>query len=131
MHPNNADDSTFFPHPMQLNDLGLEIITRLSKLSPKQIRRVLDFADKLLDLGRHVDRHSWDAILTGWTSRDGEHWTRPGKSFGVSARVVIADDGSELLTVFSGNAGPLSPDGSYRILSKFNAWALLAFNGDN
>ena len=47
------------------------------------------------------------------------------------ARVVIADDCSELLTVFNGNAGPLSPDGSYRILSKFNAWALLAFNADN
>ena len=79
------------------------------------------------------DRNSWDAILTryGWTTRDNEHWTRPGKSFGVSARVVIADDGSELLTVFSGNAGPLSPDGSYRTWSKFNAWAALEHRGDN
>ena len=79
------------------------------------------------------DRNSWDAILGrhGWTTRDNEHWTRPGKTFGVSARVVIADDGSELLTVFSGNAGPLSPDGSYRTWSKFNAWAALEHRGDN
>ena len=79
------------------------------------------------------DRNSWDAILTrhGWTTRDNEHWTQPGKTFGVSARVVIADDGSELLTVFSGNAGPLSPDGSYRTWSKFNAWAALEHRGDN
>jgi hypothetical protein len=79
------------------------------------------------------DLHSWDSILTrhGWTSRDGEHWTRPGKSFGVSARVVIADDGSELLTVFSGNAGPLSPDGSFRTWNKFDAWAALEHRGDN
>ncbi len=77
------------------------------------------------------DRHSWDAILTGWTTRDGEHWTRPGKQFGVSARIVVADDGSELLTVFSGNAGPLSPDGSYRTWNKFDAWAALEHRGDN
>ena len=79
------------------------------------------------------NRMDWTSILSrhGWTSRDGIHWTRPGKDFGTSAKVVIADDGSELLTVFSGNAGPLSPNGSHRILSKFNAWALLQFNGDN
>ena len=79
------------------------------------------------------NRASWESILCrhGWTSRDGIIWTRPGKDFGTSAKVVIADDGSELLTVFSGNAGPLSPNGSHRILSKFNAWALLAFGGDN
>ncbi len=79
------------------------------------------------------NRSCWESILhpAGWNSRDGIHWTRPGKDFGTSAKVVIADDGSELLTVFSGNAGPLSPNGSHRILSKFNAWALLAFGGDN
>ncbi len=79
------------------------------------------------------NRSCWESILhpAGWNSRDGIHWTRPGKDFGTSAKVVIADDGSELLTVFSGNAGPLSPNGSHRFLSKFNAWALLAFGGDN
>lgn len=79
------------------------------------------------------DRNSWDHILTrhGWTTRDGEHWTRPGKSFGVSARIVVADDGEELLTVFSGNAGPLSPDGSHRTWNKFDAWAALEHHGDN
>ena len=79
------------------------------------------------------NRACWESILhpADWTSRDGHHWTRPGKQYGTSAKVVIADDGSELLTVFSGNAGPLSPDGSHRTLSKFNAWVLLAFGGDN
>lgn len=79
------------------------------------------------------ERHSWDAILTrhGWTTRDGEYWTRPGKSFGVSARIVIADDGSELFHVRSSNAGPLSPSGDFRTWNKFDAWAALEFAGDN
>lgn len=37
----------------------------------------------------------------GWTSRDGEHWTRPGKDFGTSARIVQATDGTELVKVFT------------------------------
>jgi hypothetical protein len=79
------------------------------------------------------NRTDWESILhpAGWTCCDGIHWTRPGKLQGTSAKVVTADDGSELLTVFSGNAGPLSPDGSHRTLSKFKAWALLSFHGDN
>ena len=79
------------------------------------------------------NRTDWESILcsSGWNSRDGIHWTRPGKDVGTSAKVVIASDGSELLTVFSGNAGPLSPDGSHRTLSKFKAWARLAYGGDN
>ena len=79
------------------------------------------------------NRTSWETVLvpSGWTSNDGIHWTRPGKRSGTSAKVVIADDGSEVLTVFSGNSGPLSPSGSFRKINKFDAWALLAFNGDN
>lgn len=78
-------------------------------------------------------RASWDSILrpSGWNSHDGIHWTRPGKASGLSAKVVIADDGNEILTVFSGNAGPLSPSGSFKNINKFDAWALLAHNGDN
>lgn len=75
-------------------------------------------------------RAEWADILTGWTSRDGEIWTRPGKSFGTSARVVIAKDGSECLTVFSGNSGPLSPAGSHKTWSKFAAWAAINHGGD-
>ncbi len=78
-------------------------------------------------------RHSWPEILqpAGWTSRDGITWTRPGKQFGTSAKLVHGSDGSELLTVFSGNAGPLSPSGSHRTVSKFEAWRLLQHQGDN
>lgn len=78
------------------------------------------------------DRTSWEAILErhGWTSRDSEHWTRAGKSFGCSARIVVATDGSEVLTVFSGNAGALSPTGSHRTWNKFAAWTALEFSGD-
>jgi Bifunctional DNA primase/polymerase, N-terminal len=70
------------------------------KLIAKQTRKTSGIATKLHPVIQAFnDSHSWNAILTGWTSRDGEHWTRPGKQFGVSARVVTADDGSELLTV--------------------------------
>jgi putative DNA primase/helicase len=77
-------------------------------------------------------RHSWQDILSpaGWRSHDGVNWTRPGKSSGNSAKMVHGADGSELLTVFSGNAGPLSPNGSHRTFSKFVAWGLLAHQGD-
>lgn len=109
-----------------------EAFTR--KLSEKYTRtNVASSGDTHPVVNDFNNRSCWESILhpAGWTSRDGIHWTRPGKDFGTSAKVVIADDVSELLTVFSGNAGPLSPNGSHRIYSKFNAWALLAFNGDN
>lgn len=37
----------------------------------------------------------------GWTSRDGEHFTRPGKSFGTSARILTAQDGTEVVHIFT------------------------------
>lgn len=79
------------------------------------------------------ERHSWADLLTstGWTSRDGEHWTRPGKRYGTSARLVLSSDGVELLTVFSANCGSLSPTGSYRTWNLFNAWAAIEHGGDN
>ena len=104
-----------------------------SRLVKKQVRRALGPAanrDTHPVVAEFNDRTSWQSILVGWTTRDGEHWTRPGKQFGVSARIVIADDGEELLTVFSGNAGPLSPDGSFRTWNKFSAWAEIEFRGD-
>lgn len=109
-----------------------EAFTR--KLIAKQNRKSAGINTALHPVIRAFnERYSWESILTrhGWTTRDGEHWTRPGKSFGVSARVVIADDGSELLTVFSGNAGPLSPDSSFRTWNKFDAWTALEHRGDN
>lgn len=74
----------------------------------------------------------WESILcpAGWQTRDGEIWTRPGKTYGTSARIVNAKDGSEVLTVFSANAGPLTPDGGYRSFSKFAAWAALNYGGN-
>ncbi len=104
------------------------------KLIAKQTRQSQRIATDVNPvIAAFCDRTSWDSILTrhGWTTRDGECWTRPGKTYGVSARVVIADDGEQLLTVFSGNAGPLSPDGSHRTWNKFDAWAALDFNGNN
>lgn len=76
---------------------------------------------------------NWDEILLphGWRTRDGEHWTRPGKDFGTSARVVRSTDGAEVLTVFSGNAGPLSPIGGYKTWGKFQAYAALNHCGDS
>jgi hypothetical protein len=84
-------------------------------------------------IAEFCNRHSWGDILqpAGWTSRDGITWTRPGKQFGTSAKLVHGSDGQELLTVFSGNAGPLSPNGSHRSWNKFEAWRLLVHQGDN
>ncbi|MEZ6081623.1 MAG: bifunctional DNA primase/polymerase [Pirellulaceae bacterium] len=79
------------------------------------------------------ERHSWHDILApaGWTSRDGVGWTRPGKNFGASGKLVTSQAGEELLTVFSGNAGPLAPlGGSYRTWGKFEAWAAIVHGGD-
>ncbi len=75
------------------------------------------------------DSSSWSDILTpyGWTSPDGIHWRRPGKDDGISAKVNTSKDGTEVLTVFSTNAGPLSPDqGGYVSLSKMEVKRRLA-----
>lgn len=106
---------------------------KLAARANRQLVRRTSQRDVHPVIAAFYDRNCWDSILTphGWTTRDGEHWTRPGKQFGISARVMLADDGSELLTVFSGNAGPLSPTGSYRSWNKFDAWAALNHRGDN
>ncbi len=78
-------------------------------------------------------RGSWQEILepAGWKSVDGIVWTRVGKDFGCSAKVVIAKDGCEVLTVFSQNAGPLSPEvGDKQSFNKFEAYCRLHHRGD-
>ncbi|MDM4014691.1 bifunctional DNA primase/polymerase [Roseiconus lacunae] len=74
----------------------------------------------------------WSDILTphGWTSQDGERWMRPGKKFGPSARVNIATNGCEVLTVYSSSAGPLAPVGTYQTWGKFSAFAALNHSGN-
>jgi hypothetical protein len=49
---------------------------------------------------------SWEGLLLplGW-HRHGDHWTRPGKSHGVSASVGSNTDGIEVLTCFSTAVG--------------------------
>jgi hypothetical protein len=48
----------------------------------------------------------WDSMLKadGWSSRDGETWTRPGKQSGTSATLRQASGGDFLLVVFSANS---------------------------
>lgn len=76
-------------------------------------------------------RSTWEEILEphGWAcsrASDGvEYWTRPGKANGPSASTNYAD--SDLLYVFSTNAGPLESERAY---TKFAAYALLNCNGD-
>jgi putative DNA primase/helicase len=56
---------------------------------------------------KQFDRSAdWIAMLQadGWTSHDGEHWTRPGKTFGTSATLRQATGGDLVLVVFSSNA---------------------------
>lgn len=78
-------------------------------------------------------RADWADILkpAGWSTHDGKIWTRPGKRFGTSAKIVAAKDGSLVLTVFSTNAGVLAPDGTgHRTWGKFAAFAVLHHDGD-
>lgn len=78
-------------------------------------------------------RADWADILepAGWTTTKGIAWTRPGKQFGTSAKIVTAKDGTELLTVFSSTAGVLACEGTgYRTWGKFSAFAELYHGGD-
>ena len=78
-------------------------------------------------------RASWADILepAGWTTTDGKHWSRPGKSFGTSGAICEATDQNKVFTVFSSNAGPLSPiNGDHQSWGKFSAYAAL-FHGGN
>ena len=66
----------------------------------------------------------------GWHSTDSVTWTRPGKTFGCSAKLTIGADGLELLTVYSSNAGPLSPTtGNHKTWNKFSAYAAIHHGG--
>lgn len=78
-------------------------------------------------------RADWTDILEpiGWSSTNGIAWTRPGKQFGTSAKLMLAKDGTEVLTVFSSSAGVLSCAGAgYRTWGKFAAYAELNHGGD-
>ncbi len=78
-------------------------------------------------------RGVWAEILepVGWSSTDGIHWRRPGKvEGGQSAKVNIAQNGQEVLTVFSSNAGPLSPTDGEKSWGKNDAYALLHHGGN-
>jgi putative DNA primase/helicase len=100
---------------------------RVSQLRPQQPR------DNSTPWDDYDSRADWTAILqpAGWTTKDGEIWTRPGKTFGCSAKVVQSAGGDEVLTVFSGNAGPISPEGTgHRNVGKFAAYAALNHGGD-
>lgn len=72
---------------------------------------------------------SWGDVLepAGWVHVKEGRWRRPGRDDGSSALVVTAQDGTELLHVFSSAAAPLEDGKNY---SKFAAWAELAHRGD-
>lgn len=64
----------------------------------------------------------------GWKSKDGRHWTRPGKETGVSATWGKCTAGTvPLFYVFSVNAGVFEDQRSYK---PFQIFALLAHGGD-
>ena len=78
-------------------------------------------------------RADWVDILGpfGWTTSNGIDWARPGKTCGTSAKIVVAKSGVQVLTVFSGNAGPLAPEGtSHKSWGKFAAFVELNHSGD-
>jgi putative DNA primase/helicase len=84
------------------------------------------------DFGAAAD---WEDVLVphGWvptgTSGGTTYWRRPGKDAGTSATTGFcgAEEGADLLYVFSSNAAPFEEQASY---SKFAAYALLEHGGD-
>lgn len=83
--------------------------------------------------GAFDESADWRQILesVGWTTTNGKHWTRAGKTFGTSAALGTAKNGNEILTVFSTNAGELSAEGTgHRNWGKFAAYAALHHEGD-
>jgi putative DNA primase/helicase len=94
-------------------------------------------ATKAFGAGRPGDdfnaRASWAEILEphGWTFLselgDGtQYWQRPGKN-GSSASATVNYEDSDLLFVFSTNAGPFEESRSY---NKFSAFTVLSHAGD-
>jgi putative DNA primase/helicase len=72
----------------------------------------------------------WEQILVGWTRVGDQLWRRPGKDKGSCSATTCCrakEGGHELLHVFSTNAAPFEPGGSY---SKFSAYTLLHHGGD-
>ena len=69
---------------------------------------------KLGEAARH------ELLKAGWSSSDNQSFTRPGKSNGTSGKFNIANDGREIFTVFSTNAGGLSPDDGHKNWSLFD-----------
>lgn len=114
----------------------------ISKLIESAMQRAINDERRMREgrtLSNHFDKtfstkYTWHEILGphGWTSDDGIEWTRPGKEEGISARVTTADDGEQILTVFSTNAGELSPhayDGTLQKMNLFRCFVLLNFDG--
>lgn len=78
-------------------------------------------------------RGEWRSILepVGWTTLDGVHWRRPGKQDGgISAKLNVAKNSEEVLTVFSTNSGELSPHSVSKSWGKSTAYAMLHHRGD-
>lgn len=106
---------------------------------PKPVKRDLKAALPLSANGpaeelifRFNQAPDWYALLPGWTTRDGVHWTRPNKDHGVSAKVISSRDGVPVLTVFSSSAGVLTPP-SGKVGQSYSAFELLVrlhFKGD-
>lgn len=99
------------------------------EMFPDKYRAVCEEPWAWFDVNGRVDellcKHNWH-------SDDGEHWTRPGKTFGVSAVLRENEDRVEVLTVFSSSAGVLSPRSgeAHRSFGPFALLTALEFGGD-
>ena len=61
----------------------------------------------------------------GWTTRNGKHWTRPGKSGGISGTFGVVGD--RKFYCWTSSAAPLEANGSY---SPFALFAMFHHGGD-
>ena len=77
-------------------------------------------------------RGDFDGYLrqNGWTSTDGEHWTRPRKSGGVSATLRNCQEGFPVLVNFSSNSPITNNTGGHKTLSLFELFTQTEHAGD-
>ncbi len=74
-----------------------------------------------------LEPHGWELVRTSGVVR---YWRRPGKhrgSWSATTGFCRASDGCDLLHIFSANAFPFEPHGSY---SRFRVYVLLHHQGD-
>lgn len=88
----------------------------------RSLKEIIDFVNQYMDYASVLKRAGWHLDRVDLNGQ--EYWTRPGKSYGISASYGYLPN---KFFVFSSNADPFEPNVYY---SHFDIYALLQYNGD-